>query len=67
MELIINMQRVTLNRRQMDVLVEFARNFRDVNEFVIESEEDSSEVRVKCTLFAQAEAETTLHINTKDF
>ena len=60
------MSSVTLTRKQMDELVEFATNFKDVQWFTIEQTNKSGigpSTCVKCSLFGNdSEPETTIDI-----
>jgi hypothetical protein len=60
------MSTVTLNRKQMDQLVEFVTNFKDVKLFTLEEKHESGigpTVCIKCSLFGNdREPETTVDI-----
>jgi hypothetical protein len=60
------MEKVTLNRRQMDQLVEFITNFKDVQQITLEEGHSSGigpDVRVKCSLFGNdSKPETIIDI-----
>lgn len=61
-----DMESVTLNRRQIDQLVQFVTNFKDVQWITLEESNESGigpSVRIKCSLFGNdSEPETTVDI-----
>ena len=60
------MEQITLTRKQIDQLVEFATNFKDVQWITLEQGHESgigASVRIKCSLFGNdSEPETTVDI-----
>ena len=64
------MSSVTLNRKQMNQLIEFATHFKDVQWFTLEEGHESgigSSVRIKCSIFGNdSEPETTVDITDVD-
>ena len=60
------MSSVTLTRKQMDKLVEFVTNFKDVQWFTIEETHESgigASMYIRCSLFGNdSEPETTVDI-----
>ena len=62
------MQKITLNRKQIDKLVEFVVHFKYIEKFTIEcnTQEENDEVRIRCSLFDNTDPETTVYIKTEN-
>jgi hypothetical protein len=55
---------ITLNKRQVDMLVEIVTNFKDVEWFEIEQDDEDSHVSVRFSMFGDySEPETTVEID----